>query len=129
MSVKNADYAISLKSSQQLKQDTHLFIQRGYNSSKYYTCRPPFLLFDENKIKMARKPGQKQKENPIACTEEGKRWKGNIRERNVENDIPSTNQTERQKWCPHQEMIFLTLNAMNQVIHSVNNEVRSNYNL
>ena len=31
------------------------------------------LLFDEYKIKMARKPGQKQKENPIGCTGEGKR--------------------------------------------------------
>ena len=29
---------------------------------------------------MARKPGKKQKENPVECTEEGERWKGNIRE-------------------------------------------------
>ena len=36
------------------------------------------LLFDDNKIKMARKPAKKQKENPVECTGEGKRWKGNI---------------------------------------------------
>ena len=34
----------------------------------------------KNKIKMSRKPGKRQKENPARCTEEGKRWKGNIRE-------------------------------------------------
>ena len=28
---------------------------------------------DDNKIKMVRKPGKKQKENPVACTIEGKR--------------------------------------------------------
>ena len=38
------------------------------------------LLFDGNKEKMARKPGKEQKENPIGYTEEGKRWKINIRE-------------------------------------------------
>ena len=40
------------------------------------------LLFDVKKIKMARKPGKnkKQKEHPVWYTEEGKRWKGNIRE-------------------------------------------------
>ena len=32
----------------------------------------PILLFDDNKIKMARKPEKKQKENPVGCTEEGK---------------------------------------------------------
>jgi len=31
------------------------------------------LLFNDNKIKMARKPGKKQKENPVGCTGEGKR--------------------------------------------------------
>ena len=31
------------------------------------------LLFDDNKEKMARKPGKKQKENPVGCTGEGKR--------------------------------------------------------
>ena len=30
------------------------------------------LLFDD-KIKMARKPGNKQKENPVGCSGEGKR--------------------------------------------------------
>ena len=38
------------------------------------------LLFDASKIKMARMPRKKQKENPVGCTGEGKRWKGNIRE-------------------------------------------------
>ena len=33
------------------------------------------FLFDDNKIKMARKTGIKRKENPIRSTEEGKRWK------------------------------------------------------
>ena len=31
------------------------------------------LLFDDNKIKMARKPGKEKKENPVRCTGEGKR--------------------------------------------------------
>ena len=31
------------------------------------------LLFDDNKIKMARKPGKKQKENPVGFTGKGKR--------------------------------------------------------
>ena len=31
------------------------------------------LFFDDNKIKMARKRGKKQNENPIECTGEGKR--------------------------------------------------------
>ena len=38
------------------------------------------LLFDDNKIKVARKPGKKQKQNPVGCTREGKRPKRNIRE-------------------------------------------------
>ena len=37
------------------------------------------LLFDD-KIKLARKPEKKQKENPEGCTGERKRWKTNIRE-------------------------------------------------
>ena len=31
------------------------------------------LLFDDNKVKIARKVGKKQKENPEGCTGEGKR--------------------------------------------------------
>ena len=31
------------------------------------------MLFDENKIKMARKPGKKQRENPVGCTGGDKR--------------------------------------------------------
>ena len=38
------------------------------------------LLLFNDKIKMARKPGKKQKEDPVGCTGEGKRWEGNIRE-------------------------------------------------
>ena len=30
------------------------------------------FLFDDNKIKMARKPGKKLKENPVGCIGEGK---------------------------------------------------------
>ena len=30
------------------------------------------LLFGDNKVKMARKPEKKQKENPVGCTGEGK---------------------------------------------------------
>ena len=37
------------------------------------------MLFDD-KIKMARKPGKEQKENPVGCTGEGKRSKGIISE-------------------------------------------------
>ena len=33
------------------------------------------LLFDDNKIKMVRKPGKKQKKNPVGRTREGKRLK------------------------------------------------------
>ena len=36
-------------------------------------------MFDDNKVKMARKPGKKQKENPVRRTGEGKRRKGNKR--------------------------------------------------
>ena len=32
------------------------------------------FLFDDNKIKMARKPGKQLKENPAGCTEEVRRW-------------------------------------------------------
>ena len=38
-----------------------------------------FRCCDDNKIKMARKPGKKQKQNPVGCTGEGKRWKRNNR--------------------------------------------------
>ena len=31
------------------------------------------LLFDDNKVKMVRKPGKKQKENPVGCAGESKR--------------------------------------------------------
>ena len=34
---------------------------------------PKLLLFDDNKIKMARKPGKKQKEIPVGCIGEGER--------------------------------------------------------
>ena len=37
------------------------------------------LLFDDNKVKMARKPVKKQKENPVGCTGEGK-YEKEIRE-------------------------------------------------
>ena len=40
----------------------------------YYIFRlDVLLLFDDNKIKMARKPRKKQKENSVGCTGEGKR--------------------------------------------------------
>ena len=38
------------------------------------------LLFDDDKIKIARKTGKKQEGNPVGCIGEGKRCKGNIRE-------------------------------------------------
>ena len=38
------------------------------------------FMFDDNKIKMARKPGKKLKESPVGYTWEGHRWKENIRE-------------------------------------------------
>ena len=37
------------------------------------------LLINNIKLKMARKPGKKHEENPVGCTGEGKRWKGNKR--------------------------------------------------
>ena len=37
------------------------------------------LLFDDNKIKMARKAGKKKEENLVKCTGGGKTRKGNIR--------------------------------------------------
>ena len=37
-------------------------------------------MFDYNKINIVRKPGKRQRENPVGCTGEGKRCKGNIRE-------------------------------------------------
>ena len=36
-------------------------------------------MFGDNKIKMARKPGKGQKENPVGCTGDGERLKENIR--------------------------------------------------
>ena len=39
------------------------------------------LLFDDNKMNMARKPEKIKKANPVGCTTgEAKIWKGNIRE-------------------------------------------------
>ena len=35
-------------------------------------------------VKMARKPGKKETENPVGCTGEGKRLKGNIRQGKTE---------------------------------------------
>ena len=32
-----------------------------------------FSCCDDNKVKMARKPGKKRKENPVGCAGEGKR--------------------------------------------------------
>ena len=41
----------------------------------------PTLLFDD-KMKIARKPGKKQKENPVGCTVEVKRkYKGRVKRR------------------------------------------------
>ena len=37
------------------------------------------LLFDNNKVKIVRKPGKKQKENPVGCTGESERLKGSKR--------------------------------------------------
>ena len=41
--------------------------------SLIYLTKPMLLLFDDNKIKMSRKPGKKQKENPVGYTGEGER--------------------------------------------------------
>ena len=38
------------------------------------------MLFGDDRVNRARKPGKKQKENPVGCTGEGKISKGNIRE-------------------------------------------------
>ena len=43
-------------------------------------CYILLLLFDNNKIKMARKPRKKPKENQVWCNKEGKWWKEHIRE-------------------------------------------------
>ena len=40
--------------------------------SSYSSCPTQLLLFNDNKMKMARKPGKKQKENLVGCTGEGK---------------------------------------------------------
>ena len=44
-----------------------------YNSWNKIDLNPCMLLFDDNKVKIARKPGKKQKENPESCTGEGNR--------------------------------------------------------
>ena len=74
------------------------FIITGFYSATHHYSRRVFfllkgvpavylflLLFDDNKTKMTRKPGKKQKENSVWCTGEGKRWKGNVREGSREN--------------------------------------------
>ena len=38
------------------------------------------FLFDDKKVKIVMEPGEVQEENPVGCTGEGERWKGNIRE-------------------------------------------------
>ena len=45
----------------------------GNKFDRIKMIHPFMLLFDDIKIKMARKSGMKQKENPVGCTEEGKR--------------------------------------------------------
>ena len=50
-----------------------------YNSWNKIDLNPCMLLFDDNKVKIARKPGKKQKKNPVGCNGEAKRWKGNKR--------------------------------------------------
>ena len=40
---------------------------------KWVNVLPLVLLFDDNKIKMTRKPGKKQKENPVGYTGKGER--------------------------------------------------------
>ena len=64
---------------------------------KVYPCS---LLFDDNKIKMARPPGRKQKENPVGCTGEGKGWKGNIRERSREDKTGTVLELSLEVRCP-----------------------------
>ena len=48
------------------------------NMIKGPQSRSYVVLFGDNKIQMARKPGKKQKENSAGCTREDKRWRGNI---------------------------------------------------
>ena len=43
--------------------------------------RIPLLLFDDNKIKIIKKPGKKQKENPVGGTREGKKMKRKYKRR------------------------------------------------
>ena len=56
---------------------SHAFSSLNVNAA--WDSKRDRLLFDDNEVKMARKPGKKQKENPVACTGEDKRWKGNMR--------------------------------------------------
>ena len=49
------------------KRITYAKIQKKTSKQKL------LLLFDNNKIKMARKPWKKQKENTVGCTGEGER--------------------------------------------------------
>ena len=37
-------------------------------------------MFDDNRLKIERQPGKKQKENPVGCTRESKIKIGNIKE-------------------------------------------------
>ena len=69
---------------------THESLLFFFNDNKVKIARKPgkkqgksgiiLLLFHGNKMKMARKPGKKQKENSIGCTGEVKKLKGKIRE-------------------------------------------------
>ena len=43
------------------------------NAVDLFTSNYWLLLYDDNKVKMARKPGKKRKENPVGCTGEGRR--------------------------------------------------------
>ena len=54
----------------------------GYTDGICATCSffLLVLLFVDDDIKMARKPGKKREENPVGCAGEGKRCKGNRRE-------------------------------------------------
>ena len=45
-----------------------LFLYRSVS----YCSAALLVLFGDNKVKTARKPGKKQGENPVACTGEGK---------------------------------------------------------
>ena len=48
------------------------FTFSGLQVAWYKTHRQNMLLFEDNKIKIARKSGKKQKENPVGCTVAGK---------------------------------------------------------